>query len=355
MAYRRYDSTVVATAPLVDADAFRAPSEPTAMAASSASPLDNAREKHTSRRLPTWFAYPLSIILSPALSALLYSFVPDIMGAPLAAVSRSLNEPWQIGGLLAWRLLEITLGWFCRLDHFDFIQLAGMANAPYYTLLYLFFGIGFEPLALALVIDMFSLWFPFWLLRPLNYHNNLRTLTTPGTIKDLAVDKTIQMYMTAFAASIYSAVVYLSLASWLPIFLINTFEEVFTLDFAHNAVFPVVFAACLPIGWAAKDFLFSTSIVYARALPSEYKQFDPKTASFADTLMWNLGVDQYSTRESVLFRRTFLLAVFTAIHSFIRVFATVEGATIYGAAGWSALWSIAALATGTGFLYIGDA
>jgi hypothetical protein len=237
---------------------------------------------------------------------------------------------------------------------FDFVQLAGMANAPYYTLLYLFYGIGFEPLALALVIDMFSLWFPFWLLRPLNYHNNLRTLTTPGTTKDLAVDKTIQMYMTAFAASIYAALVYLSLVSWLPVFLINSFDEVLTLDFAHNAVFPVVFAACLPIGWAAKDFLFSTSIVYARALPSEYKRFDPKTASLADTLMWNLGVDQYSSRESVLFRRTFLLAAFTAVHSFIRVFATVEGATIYGAAGWSALWSVAALAAGTGFLYVGD-
>jgi hypothetical protein len=116
MSYRRYDSTVVATAPLVDAETFRAPSERTAMAASSASPLDNAREKHASRRLPTWFAYPLSLILSPALSALLYSFVPDIMGAPLAAVSRSLNEEWQIGALLAWRLLEITLAWSAGLD-----------------------------------------------------------------------------------------------------------------------------------------------------------------------------------------------------------------------------------------------
>ncbi|KAI5251775.1 hypothetical protein E4T42_03994 [Aureobasidium subglaciale] len=354
MAYRRYETSVVATEPLVDADTFREPTERTSMAASSLSPLDNAGDKHGSRGLPTWFAYPLSIVMAPALSALLYSFVPDIMGAPLAAVSRSLNEEWQIGALLTWRLLEITLGWVYGLDHFDFVQLSAMANAPYYTLLYLFYGIGFEPLALALVIDMFSLWFPFWLLRPINYHNNLRTLTTPGTTKDLAVDKTIQMYMTAFAASIYAAVVYLSLVTWLPVFLIHHFEEVLTLDFAHNAVLPVVFAACLPIGWAAKDFLFSTSIVYARALPSEHKRFNPKTASLADTLMWNLGVDQFSSRESVLFSRTFLLAAFTALHSFVRVFATVEGATIYGAAGWSALWCAAALATGTGFLYIGD-
>jgi hypothetical protein len=131
MAYRRYDSTVVAAVPVVDADAFRAPSERTAMAASSASPLDHAREKQASRRLPTWFAYPLSIILSPALSALLYSFVPDIMGAPLAAVSRSLNEPWQIGGLLAWRLLEITLAWSAGLDRQS--PHSSMATSPSLT------------------------------------------------------------------------------------------------------------------------------------------------------------------------------------------------------------------------------
>ncbi|THY36374.1 hypothetical protein D6D01_00469 [Aureobasidium pullulans] len=355
MAYRRYDSTVVATAPLVDADTFRAPSERTSMAASSASPLDIAHEKYASRGLPTWFAYPMSIIMSPALSAGLYSFVPDMMGAPLAAVSRSLNEPWQIGGLLAWRLLEITIGWSFGLDHFDFVQLTAMANMPYYTLLYLFFGVSFEPLALALVIDMFSLWFPFWLLRPTNYHNNLRSVTTPGTTKDLAVDKTIQFYMSLFAASIYGTVVYLSLWSWLPVFLINNFEEILTLEFAHNAVFPVVFAACLPIGWAAKDFLFSTSIVYARATPAELVQFDPKTATLGETFMYNAGVTQFSSREGILGKRTFLLVAFTAAHSFIKVFGTVEGATIEGAAGWAALWSVAAAATGLGFLYVGDA
>lgn len=230
-----------------------------------------------------------------------------------------------------------------------------MANMPYYTLLYLFFGVSFEPLALALVIDMFSLWFPFWLLRPTNYHNNLRSVTTPGTTKDLAVDKTIQFYMSLFAASIYGTVVYLSLWSWLPIFLINNFEEILTLEFAHNAVFPVVFAACLPIGWAAKDFLFSTSIVYARATPAELVQFDPKTATLGETFMYNAGVKQFSSREGILGKRTFLLVAFTAAHSFIKVFGTVEGATIEGAAGWAALWSVAAAATGLGFLYVGDA
>lgn len=71
--------------------------------------------------------------------------------------------------------------------------------------------------------------------------------------------------------------------------------------------------------------------------------------------MWNLGVGQFSTREGILLKRTFLLVAYTAIHAFVRVFGTVEGATVEGAAGWSALWSAAALTIGYGFLYIGDA
>jgi hypothetical protein len=102
MSYRRYNPTVVATAPLVEADSVLVPSEEMGVP--------------QKKGLTTWIAYPLAILLSPGLSALLYSFVPDIMGAPLAAVSRSLNEPWQIGGLLAWRLVEITLGFVFGLD-----------------------------------------------------------------------------------------------------------------------------------------------------------------------------------------------------------------------------------------------
>lgn len=235
------------------------------------------------------------------------------------------------------------------------MQLSFLANAPYYGMLYLFFAMPLEPLLLGVVIDLFSLAFPVYLVRPLNYHNNLRTATTPGTTKELAVDKTIQLYMTVFAASIYTLIVYLSLRSWLPVYMLNHFDEIPSLERVHNAVFPLVLVASIPIGTAAKDFLFTTSIVYARASAADRKQFDPRTASLTDTLMWNVGVGQYSTREAVLIRRTILLVVFSSAHAFVKIFGTVEGATWYGAAGWSALWSIAAMATGYGFLYIGDA
>jgi len=58
----------------------------------------------------------VALVLSLGLSAGLYSFVPDVAGYELATVSRSLNEPWQIGGLLAWKMAEIAIAWSAGLD-----------------------------------------------------------------------------------------------------------------------------------------------------------------------------------------------------------------------------------------------
>ena len=60
--------------------------------------------------------FPLVAILSLGLSASLYSIVPDLAGFELATVSRSLNEPWQIGALLGWRVTELFVAWSFGLD-----------------------------------------------------------------------------------------------------------------------------------------------------------------------------------------------------------------------------------------------
>ena len=80
-----------------------------------ANKMDSARASQKTR-LPSWFSFPVSLVLSLGLSAGLYSFVPDVAGYELATVSRSLNEPWQIGGLLAWKMAEIAIAWSAGLD-----------------------------------------------------------------------------------------------------------------------------------------------------------------------------------------------------------------------------------------------
>lgn len=106
-------------APLVGANSVRAPGS--ALDA-SISPTSNLATKMNTTvaaqksRVPGWIGFPLAVIISFASSAGLYSYVPEIAGYELATVSRSLNEPWQIGGLLLWKLAEISIAWFFGLD-----------------------------------------------------------------------------------------------------------------------------------------------------------------------------------------------------------------------------------------------
>ena len=54
-------------------------------------------------KLPRPIQFPLVVILSLSSSALLYSFAADFTAGELAAVSRSLNEWWEVGALVSWR------------------------------------------------------------------------------------------------------------------------------------------------------------------------------------------------------------------------------------------------------------
>lgn len=67
-------------------------------------------------RLPSWIGFPLAVVVSLGLSASLYSVVPDLIGYELAAVSRTLDEPWAIGSLLGWKVSELAIAWSSGLD-----------------------------------------------------------------------------------------------------------------------------------------------------------------------------------------------------------------------------------------------
>lgn len=67
-------------------------------------------------RLPSIIRLPLVWVLSLGLSALLYSLVADYAGYELAAVSRDLTEDWEVGALLAWKLVELSGAWFAGYD-----------------------------------------------------------------------------------------------------------------------------------------------------------------------------------------------------------------------------------------------
>lgn len=69
-----------------------------------------------SSSLPGSLRFPLLVILSLTLSASLYTFAADFSVGELAGISRSLNEWWEVVGLLGWRTTELGIGWWGEYD-----------------------------------------------------------------------------------------------------------------------------------------------------------------------------------------------------------------------------------------------
>jgi hypothetical protein len=60
-----------------------------------------------SSKLPQALKFPLLVILSLSLSSLLYSFTAQHTAGELTAVSRSLNEWWEVGVLVSWKMYVV--------------------------------------------------------------------------------------------------------------------------------------------------------------------------------------------------------------------------------------------------------
>lgn len=82
---------------------------------SSATSL-RAPPSHNASALPEFIRFPLAVILALGSSAGLYSVAAQLTGFELATVSRTLDEPWQIGALLAWRVVELYVAWSSGFD-----------------------------------------------------------------------------------------------------------------------------------------------------------------------------------------------------------------------------------------------
>lgn len=81
-------------------------------------------------KLPSQLRFPLVVITDLALSALLRSFIADFAAGDLSSVSRSVNEWWQVAGLLLARTLEIALGWYGQYDSTSYTCAEHSSNGP---------------------------------------------------------------------------------------------------------------------------------------------------------------------------------------------------------------------------------
>lgn len=310
------------------------------------------RQPVVTSKLPTAMRFPLLVLLSLSLSALLYSVSSELMVGDLSSVSRSLNEWWQVGGLLGCKTLELAVGWWGEFDGYDLASLTLLSHMPPLYLLTAFYGIRPTTALSSLAIDMAATYIPFRLLRPV-----LATHASDapkGTVSNRSIinDLPVQLYTTVLAAGVYAVVVFTSFLSWLPVHLVTHFDGIRDISAAHNSQLPTLILFLLPVGIAAKSFLFTPATGAKPDLGDMVQMaFNPETASLGETIRYNVW--GYSKRTRTMIKRSATLAALCFVNTTLQVAATIAGAEAVGAAGWAGVWSTAALLTGATFWWVG--
>ena len=67
-------------------------------------------------KIPAPLRFPILVLLSLTLSAFLYSFTSEFTAGDLSSVSRSVNDWWEVTGLLGVKTLELAVGWWGQYD-----------------------------------------------------------------------------------------------------------------------------------------------------------------------------------------------------------------------------------------------
>ena len=112
---KRSQSTTVAAADVLNAKTGATSTEKPS-SKRSILPSISSSSSSSAVKLPQALRFPILVILSFSLSASLYSFAADATGYELAGVSRRINDSWQVGGLLFWKVCELAIGWYRDYD-----------------------------------------------------------------------------------------------------------------------------------------------------------------------------------------------------------------------------------------------
>lgn len=168
---------------------------------------------------------------------------------------------------------------------------------------------------------------------------------------------------TILAASVYAVTFSLFYYFDLGVFLIQHFDNIPSLESAHESNLAKMVLLFLGSGFAAMYFLFRptlaaagrASLVETRAKGRRSKKFNAETATLGETIAHNLGLEkQPSHRAQVLLNRSLVLILCTVANTFVRVYGTIEGTDLAGALGYAGAWAAANALVGVVYAWLGN-
>lgn len=302
-------------------------------------------------RIPAPVRFVLVILSSLMLSSALLTATAGYTYGDLGAVSKPLEEWWEVGGLIAWEAVELGLQWFLGFDARDVVSFTFLTHLPTYMLLASFYRIRPTDVLIAFAVRLFSKAAPFYFLRRPTFVHEL-SHASPGAVRNQSIlqDRLTAFYTTIAATCIYMVGLYIGYATWLPTQLVLHFQDIPDISAAHAgpAGLPLLFLRLIPAGWAMRDFLFVSS-----AGSSSHWSVSSASASTVDetelliVALWRKTCGFLSCKIKVLVLRTVVLAAIIMLNTVIRLSGTVKGVDLKGAAAWGSVWAVATCIVGS--------
>ncbi|RAL01617.1 uncharacterized protein BO80DRAFT_52574 [Aspergillus ibericus CBS 121593] len=310
------------------------------------------RQKARVERIHPIVRFSLAVFSSLALSSALFSLTTGITLGELGSVSKHLETWWEVGGLMAWKAVEVGLAWILGFDGRDVLSFTFLTHLPTYSLLSTFYGLRPTTTLTSYFITLASTTIPFVLLRnPTPVHSH----TTAIPNRSILQDRPTTIYTTIGATAIFTVTLYLSYATtWLPTKLVTHFQDLPDITAVHAgpAGLPVVFLTLLPAGLAARDFLFASSTGASSSSKDTKKEKTSTEGEYLACTVYRKTWGALTKKTQVLISRTALLAGMLFVNTVIQVAGTVNRVDVEGAMAWGTVWSIAALVTGAMFGWI---
>jgi hypothetical protein len=131
-----------------------------------------------------------------------------------------------------------------------------------------------------------------------------------------------------------------------------------TLVNAHKGAsgLPQIVLSCLPIGYAAKEFIFVSSTSASKSpyspTTSDSEIFDPAAATLSETIYHNVW-GWHTSRQKVLIARTLSVMLIMALHTYGELLGVMKDVSFQGASGWCALWEVATITVATAYWWVG--
>ncbi|KAJ5577614.1 uncharacterized protein N7459_006578 [Penicillium hispanicum] len=332
----------------------------------TSSGADNARTRDSKKALATFAQTRLARIPSPArfllvvagslvVSSVLFTLTASLTQGELGLVSKHLEEWWEVGGLVAWRAVEVGLAWILGFDSWDVASFLFLTHLPTYSLLSFFYGVRPTSALASYAITVLSTVIPFASLRrAASVHDLSHASSAAVANRGILQDRLTTIYTTLAATSIFSVVLYASYASWLPAQLVVHFESLPDISAAHAgpAGLPTLFLTLLPAGCAVRDFLFVSSTGHPAQPPEETAQSTSRDGEYLIAALYRKTWCQLSTKTRILVSRTLVLAAAVLLNTVVQVAGTIQRVSVQGAFTWGAVWAVATLAVGGTFGWI---